>query len=58
MANRSVRKKSAILNEYQEKEHKQIIQFELDDIFREGRAKNKEKYIRHHSHLNRNLYLS
>ena len=58
MANRSVRKKSAILNEYQEKEHKQIIQFELDDIFREGRAKNKEKYVRHHSHLNRNLYLS
>ena len=58
MTNRSVRKKSAILNEYQEKEHKQIIQFELDDIFREGRAKNKEKYIRHHSHLNRNLYLS
>ena len=58
MANRSVRKKSAILNEYQEKEQKQIIQFELDDIFREGRAKNKEKYIRHHSHLNRNLYLT
>ena len=58
MTNRSVRKKSAILNEYQEKEHKQIIQFELDDIFREGRAKNKEKYVRHHSHLNRNLYLT
>ena len=58
MTNRSVRKKSAILNEYQEKEHKQIIQVELDDIFREGRAKNKEKYVRHHSHLNRNLYLS
>jgi hypothetical protein len=58
MANRSMRKKSAILNEHQEKEHKQIIQFELDDIFREGRARNKEKYVRHHSRLNRNLYLT
>ena len=58
MANRSMRKKSAILSEHQEKEHKQIIQVELDDIFREGRARNKEKYVRHHSHLNRNLYLT
>lgn len=58
MANRSMRDKSAILNEYQEKEQKQIIRIELEDIFREGRAENKEKYVRHHTHLNRSLYLS